>query len=221
MHQLNDRTRVGVALTVPFGLATEYEEGWLGRYHGIESRIEVINISPAVSFDLTPEWTIGGAVNLQYAEAKLTTAIDGGSACAGAVAAGDLPAGTCGAYQLSPGEMASDGQVKIEGDDWSVGYTLGVLWQPTQRSRVGLRYRSGIDHDLTGDVDYSMPAPLNMSARFADGSAEAGLDLPASIAASLTHDFTDTLTGSFGLLWTGWSSFDELRVEQSGIAPIC
>ncbi|HER35135.1 MAG TPA: aromatic hydrocarbon degradation protein, partial [Halothiobacillaceae bacterium] len=74
---------------------------------------------------------------------------------------------------------------------------------------------SGIDHDLTGDADYTMPAPLSSSPAFADSYAQAGLALPASAAASVTHRFSETLTGSVGLLWTGWSSFEELRVEQS------
>ncbi|RRQ24829.1 hypothetical protein D5687_01390 [Guyparkeria sp. SCN-R1] len=220
VHQMNERTRVGLALTVPFGLATEYDEEWLGRYHGIESRIEVIDISPSISFDVTPEWTIGGALNIQRAEAKLTSAINGGAACVGGrIAQGDTPTNagqTCAGIGLIPGQPSSDGHVEIEGDDWSVGYTIGALWQPTERTRVGLSYHSGIDHELEGDVDYTVPAALAANPAFADSPAEAGLDLPASLSASLTHQFSDTVTGSLGLLWTGWSSFDELRVEQSG-----
>nr|WP_284047516.1 outer membrane protein transport protein [Guyparkeria hydrothermalis] len=195
VHQLDEKTRVGVALTVPFGLATDYDDGWLGRYHAQESHIEVIDISPSFSLDITPEWTVGASFNVQRAEARLSSAINSSAAAGGA----PLP----------------DGSVEVEGDDWSVGYSLGVLWQATEDTRLGLAYHSGVEHDLTGDADYTMPAPLNASPLFADSWAEAGLDLPATAAASLTHDFSDTLTGSFGLLWTGWSSFDELRVEQS------
>ncbi|KTG17637.1 MULTISPECIES: outer membrane protein transport protein [unclassified Guyparkeria] len=216
VHQLDEKTRVGVALTVPFGLATEYDEGWLGRYHGIDSHIEVIDISPSFSLDITPEWTVGASFNVQRAEAELTSAIDGGAVCYAAEMQGTLPAGTCLASGLAPGQVVSDGQqVEIEGDDWSVGYTLGVLWQPTEATRVGLAYHSGIEHELTGEADYTMPAPLNAFPNFADGWARAELELPATAAASVTHEFSDTLSGSLGLLWTGWSSFDELRVEQS------
>ena len=195
VHQLDERTRIGVALTVPFGLATEYDDGWLGRYHGIESHIEVIDVSPSFSIDVTPEWTVGASFNVQRAEAKLTSAINSTAA--------------------SGGTPLPDGHVEIEGDDWSIGYSLGVLWQATEATKVGLAYHSGIEHELTGDVDYDMPAPLSSSLGFADSWAEAGLELPATAAASVTHDFSDSLTGSVGVLWTGWSSFDELRVEQS------
>ncbi|WP_322520803.1 outer membrane protein transport protein [Guyparkeria halophila] len=220
VHQLNERTRVGVALTVPFGLATEYDKEWLGRYHGVESHIEVIDISPSISFDLTPEWTVGGAINIQRAEAKLTSAIDGGAACVGGGIAQGLDATTagiaCANDGLIPGQPSSDGRVEIEGDDWSVGYTIGALWQPTDRTRLGVSYHSGIDHKLKGDADYTMPTDLAANPAFADSPASAGLDLPASLSASVTHQFTDTVTGSLGLLWTGWSSFEELKVEQSG-----
>ncbi|MDG4866465.1 outer membrane protein transport protein [Guyparkeria sp. 1SP6A2] len=217
VHQLDEKTRVGVALTVPFGLATEYKDGWLGRYHGLESHVEVIEINPAVSFDVTPEWTIGGGLTIQYAEAKLTSAIDGGTVCAVGVATGEItgPAATaCGA--LAPSTVGSDGYVKVEGDDWSVGYNVGLMWQPSGVTRVGVSYRSGVDHELEGEADYTMSVPLNAFPRFSDNPVTAGLDLPPTVAASLTHEFSDTLTGSLGLLWTGWSSFEELRVEQSG-----
>ncbi|MBN2872724.1 MAG: TonB-dependent receptor [Halothiobacillaceae bacterium] len=195
VHQLDDRARVGLALSVPFGLATEYDEGWLGRYHALESRIEVIDLSPSFSIDLASDWTIGGAFHVQRSEARLSSAIN--------------------ATAASGGTPLPDGKVEIEGDDWSIGYSLGLLWQASESTRVGLAYHSGIDHDLTGDADYTMPAPLSSSPAFADSYAQAGLALPASAAASVTHRFSETLTGSVGLLWTGWSSFEELRVEQS------
>ena len=200
VYQLDDKTRLGVGLSVPFGLATEYDDDWRGRYHAIESHVEVIDLNPAISYDITPSVSLGAGIHLQYAEAKLTSAINS-TAVAG-------------------GTPLPDGEVEVEGDDWSVGYSLGALWQATDRTRLGLSFRSGIDHTLEGDVDYTIPDALALDPTaaflFADGSASAGLDLPASLAASMTHRFSDTLTGSLGLLWTGWSSFDELRVEQDG-----
>ncbi len=180
MHRLDERTRLGFALSVPFGLATEYDEDWLGRYYGVESHVEVIDLNPVMSYDLTPELTIAGGVNIQYAEAKLSS-----------VAGPPLP----------------EGLTTVEGDDWSIGLNLGVLWRPTDRTRLGLSYRSGVDHGLDGEIEYTATPALN-------GDVRAGLDLPPTVAASVTHRFTDTLQASLGLLWTGWSSFDELRVRQ-------
>ncbi|WP_410473995.1 OmpP1/FadL family transporter [Guyparkeria sp. TX1] len=215
VHQLNERTRVGVALTVPFGLATEYDEEWLGRYHGIESRIEVIDISPSISFDITPDWTVGGAINIQRAEAKLTSAF----AFVPPTPPNQNPPTQDPDNSLggSSGSV-SDGHVEIEGDDWAVGYTVGALWQPTDRTRLGVSYHSGIDHKLKGDSEFRLPTEnvlFNTIAGPTQFDATAGLDLPPSVAASLTHRFSDTVTGSLGLLWTGWSSFEELRVVQA------
>lgn len=211
VYQLGERTRVGLALSVPFGLSTEYDDGWLGRYHGVESHVEVLDLNPAISYDITPRVSVAAGINVQYAQAELTSAIDGGAVCV----ATEGPE-TCAGLGLTPGDVDSDGRVRIDGDDWSVGYSLGVLWQATDRTRLGLSYRSGVDHTLQGDVDYEMPPALAGSPAFADSASRAGLDLPPSVAASGTHAFSDSLTGSLGLLWTGWSSFDELRVEQGG-----
>jgi long-chain fatty acid transport protein len=34
----------GLGINVPFGLFTEYDSGWVGRYHGVKSKIRTINI---------------------------------------------------------------------------------------------------------------------------------------------------------------------------------
>ncbi|MCG6967391.1 MAG: outer membrane protein transport protein, partial [Chromatiaceae bacterium] len=38
-HQFNERTWLGLAINVPFGLATEYDSDWVGRYHAIKSEV--------------------------------------------------------------------------------------------------------------------------------------------------------------------------------------
>jgi long-subunit fatty acid transport protein len=55
----------GLGVYAPFGLATEYEKGWVGRYHGVESAITVLNISPSVSYKLADNFAVGLGVNYQ------------------------------------------------------------------------------------------------------------------------------------------------------------
>ncbi len=43
----------------------------------------------------------------------------------------------------------------MTGDDWGYGYTLGALFQATDRTRLGISYRSEVDLTLDGDVNYS------------------------------------------------------------------
>src|SRR5262245_17510984 len=42
-----DRWNFGVGISVPFGLKTEYDSTWLGRFQGIKSEVQTVNINPA------------------------------------------------------------------------------------------------------------------------------------------------------------------------------
>jgi len=48
--KLSDRFTAGIGINVPFGLATEYDNTWVGRYHAIESDVLTININPDVAY---------------------------------------------------------------------------------------------------------------------------------------------------------------------------
>src|SRR5207302_9779598 len=48
--QYDPRWNFGVGVSVPFGLKTEYESTWIGRFQGISSKVETLNINPSVSY---------------------------------------------------------------------------------------------------------------------------------------------------------------------------
>ena len=66
---------VGLSLTSPWGLGVEYDDDWFGRYDSIETRLTTINVSPALAYRITEWLSIGGGLNVEYADAKLTSAL--------------------------------------------------------------------------------------------------------------------------------------------------
>lgn len=66
--------RFGFAVNVPFGLATEYDQGWRGRFTGIESALQAINLNPSLAYKVSDALSVGGGVSLQKMDAKLTAA---------------------------------------------------------------------------------------------------------------------------------------------------
>ena len=65
----------GLALTAPWGLGVQYDDDWFGRYDSIETRLTTVNVSPALAYRVTEWLSIGGGVNVEYADAKLTNAL--------------------------------------------------------------------------------------------------------------------------------------------------
>src|ERR1041384_4696866 len=57
---LTDRVRFGIGVTAPFGLSSEYDDEWVGRYNTRFSSIETIDFNPAVAVRVT-DWLSLGA----------------------------------------------------------------------------------------------------------------------------------------------------------------
>jgi long-chain fatty acid transport protein len=47
-HQMNDQLTIGIGNYAPFGLATNYESSFQGRYFGDKSKVKVIAIQPTM-----------------------------------------------------------------------------------------------------------------------------------------------------------------------------
>ena len=72
-YRPSDNVTTGIAVYTPFGLATDYPNGWFAERHGALSEITVVNISPALAYRLNNIVSLGAALNLQYANAHLTS----------------------------------------------------------------------------------------------------------------------------------------------------
>ena len=199
---VSEKLRLGIGITPPFGLATDYGSDWVGRYQAVESTLETVNINPSVAWKFNDTLSVGGGLSFQYADAKLSNAIDFGLIGQG--------------LGLPVQSQQLDGFAEISGDDWSVGYNLGFLYQPSRRTRVGLAYRSGVNHTLKGEADFTVPnaaGVLTSTGQFTDGDAEADLKLPDSIALSVYQKISPRWAVMGDVTWTNWSRFEELRIE--------
>jgi|APTNR8051073442_1049403.scaffolds.fasta_scaffold00566_28 long-chain fatty acid transport protein len=193
------RVWVGLGVTMPFGLRTEYPDDWFGRYDSIDSQLTTVDIQPSLAVRLTEWLSIGGGVDIQYAQARLTSAIPDPVAAGGPTA-------------------ATDGRNRLKGDDWSLGGNIGVLVKPWPSTRIGVHYRSGINHSLDGSNRVSgLTGPLAGANGSVDGKAD--LRLPDIVSVAIAQ----TVAGDWTLLaegqWFNWSRFNEVRVERDDGQP--
>jgi long-chain fatty acid transport protein len=202
-HQLNEKMWLGMSVNVPFGLETEYDDNWVGRYHAIKSELLTVNFNPSIAFRFNDRVSAGLGVSAVYADGKLTNAVDGGLS---AFASGSPIPGWV------PGSSTFDHKAELQGDDWGYGWNAGLMLQPTEQTRFGLQYRSKIDLDISGDVEVSGPIP-SPDLNFKD-DAELSITLPASWSISAYHDLSDRFAIMADVTWTEWSELDEIRIKQ-------
>jgi long-chain fatty acid transport protein len=126
--------KVGVGVSVPFGLKTDYDPAWMGRFQAIKSDISTLNINPAVSYKLDQTVSLGFGLNYQSIDAELTNAVNLGAA----------------------EELAV---IKAK-DNSGWGFNLGAMFQLAPDTRLGVSYRSSIKYHLTGTATFSAGVPF-------------------------------------------------------------
>ena len=193
---INDSVKIGLGVNAPFGLKTEYNDNWLGRFQAIKSDLKTININPAIAFKVNDQLSLCFGVSAMYAEAELTSAVN-----------------------LVTGEGFS----KVKGDDWGYGFNLGAIYQATTDTRFGVSYRSKVEQKLDGDVKFQRPAiPLSAAAlaATANGDVTADVTLPENFSVSAFSRLNDTWDVMGDLTWTRWSRFKELAVYRNSGAQL-
>ncbi len=203
-----DRVRIGLAVTVPFGLETDYDNGWAGRYHALQSKLQSVNLTPTIAFDIVEGLSIGAGLQAQYVEAELSNAIDFGSIASGNPVLAPI---------ARPNQQ--DGEARAEGDDWGFGWTLGLLYEPLKGTRLGVGFRSHVRHDLKGDARFNLDsdgigrAISGATDAFIDTGAAATLDTPESLTFGVYQNIDPQWSVMANASWTRWSRIEELRVR--------
>lgn len=193
---IDDKWTFGLGMYVPFGLVTDYENGFQGRYYGTRSEVRVVTLQPTVSYKINDQLSVGFGPTINRIDGELTSATLNPS---------------------SPGR--NDGKVKIKGDDTALGYNVGVLFEATPSTRLGLTYHSMVDYKLEGDTQISGTG----FGPFAGSKYDASLKLktPESVDFSVTHDLNADWTLYAGTTWTRWSRLEDITVNNKGVpAPL-
>src|SRR5690554_2288935 len=110
---------LGAMVSVPFGLSTEYDRDWVGRYHAVESDVQVIDLTLAASVELHERFAAGFGLIVQHSDVTLSNAIDFGSSLCANPATQQLcfmPDPVTGLY----GPQKNDGFAEISGTDTSL-----------------------------------------------------------------------------------------------------
>ncbi|MBW3671722.1 MAG: outer membrane protein transport protein, partial [Acidobacteria bacterium] len=200
---VSDRLSFGIGFNTPFGLGTDYGETWVGRYQAVNTELLVYNLNPSVAWRVSEQLSIGGGINIQYADGAFGEMIDFGSI--GAVSG--LP--------LVP--QQHDGKVEITGDDWMVGYNIGAIWEPIATTRLGATFRSGTTAKIEGPADFVVPpeaeALTGGGVFFQDSEAVAELPMPRTSSLSISHALSPRLKVLGDVTWTDWSEFAQLVIE--------
>lgn len=214
-HQISDSMWVGLAMTVPFGMGTEYDDDWRFANRGISAEVLTFDFNPNVAWKVSDKLSLGAGMSIQYAAADLKMRDN-----------------------AVPGNNALTMNGEVDADSWAWGFNLGLMWSPLENLRFGLSYRSKINHNADGDftVDNlklmgqsTTPEMVDqilgghgtyatmLNAALGTHDATATISTPAWLMATAAWDVNDLLSLYATFRWTDWSSFDTLDIHSSAL----
>lgn len=193
-----DRLTVGVGVMNPYGLGSEWDENWVGRYLTVKIELQSFYFTPTVSYRITDDLSIGGGVSYVIGSVTMKKKV--------AVASVATP---------------QEPMVTLDLSGHGVGWTAGALYKVSPSLSVGVSYRSKVKMDPTGTAAFDPNyAALGLPA----GDASTTITLPATGFAGVAFKACDNLQVEADLQYIWWSSYDQLKIDfksnnSSSISP--
>ncbi|MBI4807978.1 MAG: outer membrane protein transport protein [Nitrosomonadales bacterium] len=198
-----------------FGLQTEYESNWIGRFQAIKSRIETINLNPSLSYQVNDSVSLGVGLNYQHISGELTSAVNYSAAAAQAAADPLTPPAFVPALTALAGAQ-SEGVSSISGSDSAWGYNFGVMFNASPDTRVGMSYRSKIKYTLKGTITFTdVPVLLSASPLLANGDVVLPITMPDAFSLSGFHKLNDKWDLMADATRTGWSVLQQMKIDRT------
>ncbi len=193
---LNDRFAIGLSVVSPFGLKTDYGTNTFARYSATLTSLQIIDVSPSLSFAATDKLSFGAGLDVEHARAEF-----------------DLVAGS--PFLDQSFGYSADTPSENVGTDYGYGYHLGVMYQFSEQTRVGLAYHSKITHHLsgtskfTGQIANGLLGGLQQS-----NNLKANTTLPATTTLSVFHTFNPTWDMMGTIAYTQWSVLENIVLRN-------
>jgi long-chain fatty acid transport protein len=200
VHDLgSDKWSAGIGVIPLAGAGIDYGDNWVGRYQATDVFIQVMALAPTLAYQVTEQLSLGVTVQAYYADLDVDLAVP----------------------RVFPDRQ--DGKGELTGDDVDVGYTLGALYELSERTRFGLFYQSEIkpkyDGDLKIRLDDAGPNELQDLSR--NIATDTELPMAEYARFSVHQEMDERWAVDFTVGWDNWSTLNHVFVStQDGQAGI-
>jgi len=187
-----DGLRLGVSIQNFFGLALNWGDNWVGRYEATKVALIAPQLQPTAAYKVNNWLSIGAGAGLTlgYLEDEIRV------------------------ENLDPD--LGDGKLKYDDTDFAVQGNFGIMIEPSDRTRIGLRYLTETELDFKSDIYFSGVGPAIAELTKSVKGLDLGMKMPQSVMAGVFHQVNDqwAVLGSVG--WDDWSRFSRIHVRVDG-----
>jgi long-chain fatty acid transport protein len=175
----------GLGVYAPYGGSMSWPDGTGFRMVATQGKLTYVTINPVVAVKLPLDFSIGAGLMVNYANMDLEQGL-----------------------RIFP---QPSNFYRFKGDGWSVGYNLGLRWQPIDQISFGATFRSSAAVTLNGHTEFEQ-----FSAGIPDTSlpANANFMFPLTVVCGLSYRPTPKWNLEFDADYTDWSSFGKTTIYQ-------
>lgn len=189
IHPVSEKLKLGLSMQNNFGLALNWDDDWVGRSSSVNVAIIAPQLQPTVAYQVNDWLSVGAgaALTMGYLSNKSRVA-----------------------DPFDPD--APEGKIKVSDAEFAVQYNLGVMLEPTESTRIGLRYLSETELDFR-----DAPTITGITPDLNPRALKLGFNMPQAVTTGIHHQLNDdwALLGSVG--WEEWSKFGKIDVTLEGL----
>jgi len=187
IYPITSSLSVGVSAGNNFGLALDWSANWVGRYDVTKVAVFAPQVQPTVAWQVNDWLSVGGgaALTMGYMSDKKRM------------------------FNADPAK--GDGKLRYSDTDYAVQGNFGILVEPNERTRFGLRYLTETELDFKDGLHLSNVGPIVGQAK--GESLKLKIRMPQAVNFSAFHQLNDqwSLLGDVG--WEEWSRFGQINVQ--------
>ena len=188
-HSFSESFAAGIGFTTPYGLGTEWDAGWIGRYLALKTQLTTYWVPITMAFSPVENLSIGAGFVYSFADVLITR-------------------------NNSQTPFAGDAYVNLDGSDsFGYGYVFGLMYKPIKELSIGGSFRSEVEYEFSGTAKTTGAAQLEEVGALPNGDVTAKLTTPMNIVGGIAVQVVKQLRLSADFQWIGWSSYDSLNVN--------
>jgi long-chain fatty acid transport protein len=191
---VHDRVTLGLGFFSPFGMGTVWPPTWAGRYLTTYSSLKTYCLNPVVSVKVLDNLSLAAGFDVLWSQVDLKR---------------KTPV-------VLRGRPFPDGEIRLIGDGNGLGYNLGVHYEPLSGVKLGVAYRSKVEVNHYGSLNTTLPVPLPGP----NSDGDASIVFPPSLTMGIAYSRLKPFTFEFDTTWTGWSTYDQLKVNLDTPVPV-
>lgn len=200
-HQVNDQLWFGVAAFTRFGLGTEYEQNWQGRYSSYNTAIQSYSLNPNLAYKINDYVSVAAGLELMSVRADLRKKLDSTGA-------------------KNPETTNTDVDQRIIVNGVTPGFNAAIRITPTDKWALGFSYRSKMNHRAEGSANYNDPNGVATATSFTDSDVTMSMKTPNMFFFGTSYDIMDNLSIEADAIWSQWSDYSEISYEFDKITAI-